>query len=93
MPRDRTPPQPDDPRAVTGAVLERLRELRGLSKEEVARRLGLASYRAIWEYETGRRAPRLDELPRIAAALEVNPGELGRRIAEAQARAKKADGA
>ena len=52
-----------------GASLKRLRMERGLSQEELARRLG-TSKQAISRYENGARVPKISTVSALAAALE-----------------------
>lgn len=61
--------------AVFGANLRRLRLKRGLSQEDLADRAGLhRTY--VSSIERGHRNLALVSIVRLAAALEVNPGEL-----------------
>ena len=51
-----------------GASLKRLRMERGLSQEDLARRLG-TSKQAISRYENGARVPKISTVSALAAAL------------------------
>ena len=53
-----------------GASLKRLRMERGLSQEELARRLG-TSKQAISRYENGARVPKISTVSALAAALDA----------------------
>ncbi len=48
----------------------------GLSQQELADRLGLASSESISRYERGEREPRVTTLVRLAEALETTPEQL-----------------
>jgi transcriptional regulator with XRE-family HTH domain len=56
--------------------LLRLREAAGLKQEELALRCGWAGQSRVGNYEAGSRKPRFDDVPALAAALGVHPGEL-----------------
>lgn len=58
-----------------GATLRRLRMERGLSQEDVARRLG-TSRQVISRYESGARMPKLSTVTALAAALDAPLGTL-----------------
>lgn len=58
-----------------GATLRRLRMERGLSQEDVARRLG-TSRQVISRYESGARMPKLSTVTALAAALDAPLGAL-----------------
>ena len=58
-----------------GATLRRLRLERGLSQEDVARRLG-TSRQVISRYESGARMPKLSTVTALAAALDAPLGAL-----------------
>lgn len=58
-----------------GATLRRLRVERGLSQEDVARRLG-TSRQVISRYESGARMPKLSTVTALAAALDAPLGAL-----------------
>jgi transcriptional regulator with XRE-family HTH domain len=49
--------------------LRALREAKGVSRLELAKRSGLASV-SIWRFETGKRTPTLDSLRKLADALD-----------------------
>jgi len=60
------------------AELTKLREARGLSKNELSARTGLA--RSFITYlEQGRTAPSIETLGRLAFALGISPGEIVKR--------------
>lgn len=53
-----------------GEKIRRLRLLRGLTQEELAKRLGISEL-SIIHYEKGQRKPRIDILSKIAKILDV----------------------
>jgi putative transcriptional regulator len=57
------------------ATLKRLRQRRGLTQAELARRIGVHRV-TIATWETGRFRPSVDGLPRLAKALGVPVTEL-----------------
>ena len=60
--------------------LKKIREIKGLSQTELARRSGLQPS-TVSHFETGRRAPSFDNLKRLADTLEVTTDFLiGREI-------------
>ena len=60
--------------------LKKIREIKGLSQTELAKRSGLQPS-AVSHFETGRRAPSFDNLKRLADILEVTTDFLiGREI-------------
>ena len=60
--------------------LKKIREIKGLSQTELAKRSGLQPS-AVSHFETGRRAPSFDNLKRLADTLEVTTDFLvGREI-------------
>lgn len=60
--------------------LKKIREIKGLSQTELAKRSGLQPS-AVSHFETGRRAPSFDNLRRLADTLEVTTDFLiGREI-------------
>jgi len=61
-------------RALANRIKE-LRELKGISKEELAHRAGL-SRTGMGFLETGKRWPRLDTLMKVAQGLNVTVDEL-----------------
>lgn len=61
--------------AVIGRQIERVRERRGISVKELARRLRV-SYQAVYNYETGRIAVSAARLIDIARALDCDLKEL-----------------
>jgi len=58
-----------------GKRLEKVRELRGLTREEVASKTGL-TYAGIYAAETKAHGTQIDTLFKIATALDVKPGFL-----------------
>lgn len=60
--------------AALGPRLRRLREQQGLSRAEVARRMGTPNDRtcALWNWETGRARPQWENLYKLAQALNVS---------------------
>jgi transcriptional regulator with XRE-family HTH domain len=58
-----------------GKRIEKVRELRGLTREEVANKTGL-TYAGIYAAETKGHGTQIDTLFKIASALEVKPGFL-----------------
>ena len=64
-----------------GQLLRRLRQERGLTQRELARRLGL-SQATICSYEAGRKHPSLQRLSTLARALRVPEGELAPLLPE-----------
>jgi transcriptional regulator with XRE-family HTH domain len=61
--------------SVVGTRIENLRELRGLSREDVATKTGL-TYAGIYAAETKGHGTQIDTLYKIASALGVTPGFL-----------------
>lgn len=59
-----------------GPVLRRLRFEKGLSQEELAERMDMASHSHISRLESGRKQPTLEMLFRIADALETEAWEI-----------------
>lgn len=59
-----------------GGNLRAARQRAGLSQEELAKLIGGVSRNVIWRLEADDREPRLNTILRLAAALEVEPGEL-----------------
>lgn len=59
-----------------GPVLRRLRFEKGLSQEELAERMGMASHAHISRLESGRKQPTLEMLFRFADALGVEAWEI-----------------
>jgi transcriptional regulator with XRE-family HTH domain len=57
------------------ATLTALRQARGLTGEQLAKRIGV-SRQALWYWETGRRTPRPEQLGKVAAELGVTESEL-----------------
>lgn len=64
-----------------GKAIERLRERRGLSREDLARASGV-SYSYLSEVERGLKRPSTDVLVKLATALEMLPSDLLRQIEE-----------
>ncbi|MCY3870800.1 MAG: helix-turn-helix transcriptional regulator [Gemmatimonadetes bacterium] len=58
------------PTSVFSDNLKKIREIKGLSQAELAKRAGLQPS-AVSHFETGRRAPSFDNLKRLADTLEV----------------------
>ena len=67
---------------VTGSVIRRLRESRGLTQNELAERLFVSS-KAVSKWETGRGLPDISLLEPLGEALGVSVGELIRGEAAA----------
>lgn len=63
-----------------GPVLRRLRFEKGLSQEELAERLGMASHAHISRLESNRKQPTLEMLFRLADALEIEAWEIVRKM-------------
>jgi len=63
-------------RSEVGARIRALRESKGLTLEELAKRVGGLHYTYIGRAELGRKNLTLDTLERIMAALEVEPYEM-----------------
>jgi DNA-binding XRE family transcriptional regulator len=55
----------------TGDKIRQKRKEAGLTREELATKLGL-HWRTIHNYECGKSAPSIDMIPNLAAALEVD---------------------
>ena len=55
--------------------ITRLRKVRGLTQIELAKKIGVTT-RAIQNYESGTRVPRIDVVTKIANALEVDVDDL-----------------
>lgn len=64
-----------DKRAALGIAIRRRREEQGLSQQRLALMMG-SSKSHIWRIETGRVGVGLDDLARIAEALDVEVREL-----------------
>ncbi len=64
-----------------GKAIERLRERRGLSREDLSRASGV-SYSYLSEVERGLKRPSTDVLVKLATALEMLPSDLLRQIEE-----------
>lgn len=62
--------------AALALELRRLRESRGLTQHEMAKRLGLSARSAIADYESGRRKPPTDILDTYEGVFELQPGTL-----------------
>lgn len=58
-----------------GRNLRRAREQRALTQEQVAERSGVHATE-VSRIEAGKRDPKVSTLERLAAAVEVQPGEL-----------------
>jgi transcriptional regulator with XRE-family HTH domain len=59
-----------------GAALRTVREERGLSREELAERLGAGNGKNVWRLESGKTDVYLSTVRRLAAALGVEPSQL-----------------
>lgn len=70
-----------------GEKLRKLREVRGLSKAELARRMGYASNSYIYDIERGGFVPPPEKLRVLARALEVPPTLLEEVALEAKVEA------
>lgn len=70
-----------------GTAIERLRERKGLSREDLARGSGV-SYSYLSEVERGLKRPSADVLARLATALDMLPSELLRQIEEMSAKGR-----
>ena len=68
-----------------GTAIERLRERKGLSREELARGSGV-SYSYLSEVERGLKRPSTDVLARLATALDMLPSDLLRYVEEVSAK-------
>ena len=62
-----------------GITISKLRVQKGLTQERMSGLAGIARSHLV-ALEQGKEIPRLDTFWRIADALEINPGELIRRI-------------
>lgn len=69
------PAKPQTPQAIFAANVERLREQRGLTQEQLGWASGLHQT-AVARIETGERLPTLGTIFKIADGLEVPPAEL-----------------
>lgn len=69
----------DKPRSITQRyfryVIRRLRQDRNLTQDQLSERIGISTG-FLGMMEIGRKWPNIDMLFRIAAALDVRPGEL-----------------
>src|SRR3970040_893736 len=70
-----------------GTAIERLRERRGLSREDLARGSGV-SYSYLSEVERGLKRPSTDVLARLAMALDMLPSDLLRYVEEVSAKGR-----
>src|SRR3990170_5245372 len=70
-----------------GTAIERLRERKGVSREDLARGSGV-SYSYLSEIERGLKRPSTDVLARLATALDMLPSELLRQIEEMSAKGR-----
>ena len=64
-----------DPTETTGARIEKARETRGLSQQQLAELLEVTQP-AVWKWENDRVEPSLSRLREIAAALNVDVSTL-----------------
>lgn len=69
------PARPDTPAAAFAANVERLREARGLTQEQLGWACGMHQT-AIGRIESGERKPTLETIFKLARGLEVPPSEL-----------------
>jgi transcriptional regulator with XRE-family HTH domain len=58
-----------------GERIRQIREEKGLQQEEAARRIGIHK-NALYRYEKGMVEPKVSMVPKIARALDVDPGDL-----------------
>lgn len=70
-----------------GKTIERLREERGLSREDLAQTSGV-SYSYLSEVERGLKRPSTDVLVKIATALGMLPSDLLRRVENVSAKGR-----
>ena len=68
-----------------GTAIERLRERKGLSREDLAR-ASWVSYSYLSEVERGLKRPSTDVLARLATALDMLPSDLLRYVEEVSAK-------
>lgn len=78
-----------DAKRAVGEALAELREKRGLTKAELARRVGKSSM-AITHYENGERTPDPETLRALTGVLSAKPSQLWRRVERAAEEAKDA---
>lgn len=69
------PSQPNTPQAKFAANVERLRERRNLTQEQLGWAAGLHQT-AVARIESGERKPTLDTILKLARGLEISPAEL-----------------
>ena len=62
------------PRRFSGARVRELRELRGMSREQLCAALG-KSFSVVRNYENGHTAPSMRVLEQLAVVLKVHPGK------------------
>ena len=62
---------------IFGENLKRIREEKGISQDELARRIHICR-ESVSKWETGKASPQLKWVYEIAVALNVNPTELVR---------------
>jgi transcriptional regulator with XRE-family HTH domain len=67
---------PDNPTMDFGSRLKRLREAAGLNQEQLALKCERSGQAWISNFESGQRRPRFEDIPVLARALGVHPGEL-----------------
>lgn len=58
-----------------GERIKQIRELRGMSRKELADKLGITEM-SVGRYENNQREPKYDMLTKIAKALDVSPANL-----------------
>ena len=59
-----------------GLQLRSVREERGMSRKELAERIGSGNGKVVWKYESGSVDPTVTTVRRFAAALKVTAAEL-----------------
>lgn len=72
------------------ATLQELREQALLSRAELAKLCGV-SHQAIYYWEHGESAPRIDHIRKLVEALHKTPEEIRASLKETQERAEKQD--
>lgn len=72
------------PQRFAGTRLRRIREDRGITREELATATG-RGYESISSYELGRAVPSVEALARMALALKVDVGDLFESTTQAAA--------
>lgn len=59
-----------------GQQLRSIRTEHGLTREELAERVGAGNAKTVWKYESGNTDPTVSTVRRFAAALRVSAAEL-----------------